>query len=147
MATYQDVFKRVELKYLLSARQYEALRERLTDLAEPDAYGESQILNIYYDTPDFRLIRSSLMKPVYKEKLRLRSYGVPTGETNTFVELKKKYKGVVYKRRVNMSYREAGYFLGNGILQHEPSQIEKGKTRNKKALRKLRVFFHTYIHF
>ena len=65
-----------------------------------DAYGAYTICNIYYDTPDWRLIRASLEKPVYKEKLRVRSYGVPGETDSVFVELKKKFDGVVYKRRV-----------------------------------------------
>lgn len=48
-------------------------------LYEKDAYGAYTICNIYYDTGDWRLIRKSLEKTVYKEKLRIRSYGVPTG--------------------------------------------------------------------
>ncbi len=73
-----------------------------------DSFGISTINNIYFDTSDFRLIRASIEKPtVYKEKLRLRCYGRPDDATNTFIELKKKYKGVVYKRRVNMTYAEA----------------------------------------
>ena len=60
--------------------------------AVPDKYGKSTVCSIYYDTPDKRLIRASIEKPVYKEKLRLRSYGVPSGSTDCFLELKKKYK-------------------------------------------------------
>ena len=67
-----------------------------------DAYGAYTICNIYYDTGDWRLIRKSLEKPVHKEKLRVRSYGVPTGDDKVFVELKK-YDGVVYKRRIAMT--------------------------------------------
>ena len=65
-----------------------------------DAFGSYTICNIYYDTPDWRLIRASLEKPAYKEKLRVRSYGVPTETDRVFVELKKKFDGVVYKRRI-----------------------------------------------
>lgn len=72
-------------------------------LYEKDAYGAYTICNIYYDTGDWRLICKSLEKPVYKEKLRVRSYGVPTGDDKVFVELKKKYDGMVYKRRVAMT--------------------------------------------
>ena len=72
--TYQGTFERYEKKYLLSAEQYRAVRAALDRVMEVDQYGETTILNIYYDTPDFRLIRRSLEGPVYKEKLRLRSY-------------------------------------------------------------------------
>ena len=74
MSGFQDVFQRIETKYLMDEDQYQALRKRLEGMAEVDRYGETPILNIYFDTPDYRLIRTSLEKPVYKEKLRLRSY-------------------------------------------------------------------------
>ncbi|GEM_PF-1095109 len=83
-------------------------------LYEKDAYGAYTICNIYYDTGDWRLIRKSLEKTVYKEKLRIRSYGVPTGDDKVFVELKKKYDGVVYKRRVAMT--AAWRFFKNGSV-------------------------------
>lgn len=96
----QMVFKRYELKYLMTCRQREALLQAMEPYMALDGYGHSSIRNIYYDTPDFRLIRESLDKPVYKEKLRMRSYGPAGAEDTVFVELKKKYKSVVYKRRI-----------------------------------------------
>ena len=86
-----------------SAAQQRFLLEGMAPYRKKDAYGAYTICNIYYDTGDWRLIRKSLEKPVYKEKLRVRSYGVPTGDDKVFVELKKKYDGVVYKRRVAMT--------------------------------------------
>lgn len=104
-------FKRYELKYLLNAEQYAAVREVMQGRMTPDAYGKSRICNLYFDTPDFRIIRRSLEKPVYKEKLRLRSYG-PVGPDGTvYAELKKKYQSVVYKRRVGMTREGAAEFL------------------------------------
>ena len=115
MSNFQEIFKRIEIKYLLDETTYMRLRERLKGMAEVDRYGESTILNIYYDTPDYRLIRTSLDKPDYKEKLRLRSYNTPTKESPAFIEIKKKYDGVVYKRRIDMKYDEAlGYLAGSG---------------------------------
>ena len=70
-----DVFQRRELKFIVNARQRAALEELMLQHMEPDKFGNSTICNLYYDTPDYRLIRHSLEKPVYKEKLRLRSYG------------------------------------------------------------------------
>lgn len=107
----QYVFKRVEMKFLLTNEQYETFFERTRDMAKVDSYGLSQILNIYYDTENFKLIRTSLDKPVYKEKLRLRSYGVPTADSPTFIELKKKYDGIVYKRRVELPHADALRYL------------------------------------
>lgn len=98
--SYCNVFKRYELKYLLSLEQYGRLKIIMREHMCADKYGESDILNIYYDTPDFLLIRRSLEKPFYKEKLRVRSYGVPAEDGKVFVEIKKKFDSVVYKRRV-----------------------------------------------
>ena len=123
MAEFKDVFQRIEVKYLLSDRQYTELLKRLENMAAIDSYGRTSILNIYFDTPDFKLIERSLEKPVYKEKLRLRTYGVASDDTNAFIEIKKKYKGVVYKRRINMPYKEAMDYLTKDKELKERSQI------------------------
>lgn len=114
MGKFQTVFKRYEKKYNITSEQYESLMQAIDKNIVPDKYGKSVISNIYFDTPDFRLIRASIEKPVYKEKLRLRSYGIPTADSTVFVELKKKYKGIVYKRRVSMTYMEAILYLIKG---------------------------------
>ena len=121
----QHIFKRIEKKYLLSEEQYQALRERIAGMAEVDAYGRTDILNIYYDTPDCLLIRRSLDKPVYKEKLRLRTYGTPDANATSFIELKKKYKGVVYKRRMEAPYARALSQLAPGGHLSDDSQIAR----------------------
>lgn len=121
----QEVFKRYEKKYMLSLEQYHELISRMITRVEADRYGKHTICNIYFDTPDYRLIRQSLEKPVYKEKLRLRSYGVPGDEDMVFLELKKKYDGVVYKRRVEMPLKEARKYLYYGIHPENPGQILK----------------------
>ena len=123
MAGFKDVFQRIEVKYLLDYMQYTALMKRLENMAAIDSYGKTSILNIYFDTPDFRLIERSLEKPVYKEKLRLRTYGTAKDDTNAFIEIKKKYKGVVYKRRISMPYSDAIDYLVNGRRPKERSQI------------------------
>ena len=108
----QCCFERYEKKYCLTLSQQRFLLERMMPYMKKDAYGEYTICNIYYDTDDYRLIRASLEKPVYKEKLRVRSYGVPQEDGKVFVELKKKFDGVVYKRRITTGQlgREIGYF-------------------------------------
>ncbi len=116
-------FKRYEKKYLLSARKFELLWERLREHLVPDLFHRSTVCSIYYDSDDFSLIRHSLEKPVYKEKLRLRSYNVPGPDGEVFVELKKKYKGVVYKRRVRMSAVEAERYLAGQSRPPEDGQI------------------------
>lgn len=120
-----NVFARTELKYRLTAAQDRFLREALAPYVEPDRYGESTICNLYYDTPDFRLIRKSIEKPIYKEKLRLRSYGTAGPDDNTFLELKKKYKGIVYKRRICLPERDAMSYLNGLSPLPEQSQIAK----------------------
>lgn len=123
MSEAKLTFKRTEKKYLLSAEKYAALWERLSPHLVPDEYPASTVCSIYYDTDDYRLIRHSIEGPVYKEKLRLRSYNVPAPEDPVFVELKKKYKGVVYKRRVRMSAREAEDWLDRAVSPAEDSQM------------------------
>lgn len=112
MSGYQAVFRRKEIKYLLSQRQVRALLPVLEEHMEPDAFAHSSISNLYYDTPDYRMIRRSLAKPGYKEKLRLRCYQVPRGDTQSFLEIKKKVSGVVYKRRTSLPYAQARAYLG-----------------------------------
>lgn len=105
------IFQRYEIKYLLDSRQRAIVEAAFRGRMLPDPHGESTICNIYYDTPDCRLVRSSLEKPVYKEKLRLRSYGPVFPEQQVFLELKKKYKGVVYKRRIEMAEDQAELYM------------------------------------
>lgn len=112
MPALTKVFRRLEKKYIITEAQYRALLQALEGHIVPDDFGESTINNIYFDSPDYRLIRASIEKPtVYKEKLRIRSYGVPEVDSTVFVELKKKYKGIVYKRRVDMTYEQAINYL------------------------------------
>lgn len=118
----QMVFQRCELKYLMTARQKELILAAMKPYMTLDQFGHSSIRNIYYDTPDFRLIRQSLEKPVYKEKLRVRSYGPAGVADQVFVELKKKYKSVVYKRRLTMPRGEAEACLA-GLAPLPATQI------------------------
>ncbi|MDD2956294.1 MAG: polyphosphate polymerase domain-containing protein [Oscillospiraceae bacterium] len=119
----QTVFRRYEKKYLMTAGQYLPLRQALEAYMSPDRYGRHTICNLYYDTVDFQLIRLSIEKPVYKEKLRLRSYGVPDEDSKVFAEIKKKFKGVVYKRREALPLCEARGFLENGVPPARQNQI------------------------
>lgn len=123
MSKIQSTFKRVELKYMVTMEQKEALMQEMQKYMRPDEYGKSTICNIYFDTPDMRLIRHSIEKPVYKEKLRVRSYGMVTANDKVFVELKKKYKSIVYKRRTDMTETEAVQYLCCGGQAPKPGQI------------------------
>ena len=104
---YQATFKRYEIKYLLTQQQKEAVLQAMKPYMKLDGYGRTVIRNIYFDTGNFRLIRRSLEKPSYKEKLRIRSYQTAADDDSVFVELKKKYKSVVYKRRLTLPEAQA----------------------------------------
>ena len=117
------VFKRYEIKFLVSKEQKILLEKIFTERMVPDEYGKSSICNLYYDTPTYRLIRRSMEKPAYKEKMRLRSYGTVKEDGKVFLELKKKYKGVVYKRRIGLRYDEAMAYLSGKASLPKESQI------------------------
>ena len=110
-------FERCEKKYFLTSDQQEALLKRMQPYMQADRYGRYRIGNIYYDTPNWQLIRASIEKPAYKEKLRVRCYGVPTENSPVFVELKKKCAGVVFKRRITTELCRAAPFLQGGAAQ------------------------------
>ena len=120
----QSCFRRYEKKYLLTQEQYKAMISGMVSYMKADVYPHYSISNIYYDTEGYDLIRDSLEKPVYKEKLRMRSYGVPGWETPVFVEIKKKFEGVVYKRRITMRMQDAARYLG-GVQKGDGSQISR----------------------
>lgn len=109
--SYTTVFKRYEIKYLLSEKEYDGLLPLLLRHMRPDRFGQSTVRSLYFDTADHRLIRRSVEKPSYKEKLRLRCYAPVAEDEGVFVELKKKYNHVVYKRRVFLPYRMAMEWL------------------------------------
>jgi len=119
------VMKRYELKYLLSREQTEYLRKRLVGHMEVDKYGKTSIASLYYDTPSYQLIRTSVEKPPFKEKIRLRSYGIATEESPVYLELKRKAYGIVYKRRVETTIPLVHrFFAGDGDIC-SPGQINK----------------------
>lgn len=119
----QNVFKRYEIKYLLNQQQFETLRTHLKGYMAMDSYGMHTICNVYFDTDQYTLIRNSLEKPIYKEKIRLRSYGIPKKGDLVFIEIKKKFDGIVYKRRVEMTLEEARNYCQAGIHPAEDNQI------------------------
>lgn len=130
----QFSFKRYEKKYMLMPDQLTRMLAGMENHMRADEFGRYTICNIYYDTDDFRLIRTSLEKPVYKEKLRMRSYGVPNDRDEVFVELKKKYDSVVYKRRTVMRAGEAVSYIHDGIVPEREDQI----------CREIDWFMHSY---
>lgn len=101
------IFKRYEMKYLIHRTQRDIICRAMEPYMVSDRYGYSSIRNLYYDTPNFRLIRESLDRPVYKEKLRIRSYSRARMDDDVFLEIKKKYESIVYKRRIAMHQQDA----------------------------------------
>ena len=139
-----SIFERSEIKYLVTDFQRAALLSALKDDLDPDPHGEGTICNVYYDTPDFRLIRHSLEKPLYKEKIRVRSYGPAAPEQEVFLELKKKFDGVVYKRRISLPLAEAEAFLaGRAELFADDAERARSFT-DAQIARELTYFRDSY---
>lgn len=138
-----NVFARHEIKYILTAEQRRTVMRGIKDRMIPDPHGMSTIRNIYYDTPDYRLIRRSLEKPNYKEKIRLRSYGSPTEDTVVFLELKKKFDKVVYKRRVELKERDAEKYMA-GELGLEELKERIAEVSNPQIAKEIDYFKNYY---
>ena len=124
-----EVFNRYEKKYLIDEVTFKSLLNRISDYMELDKYNKNgqfySISNIYYDTDDNRLIRSSIEKPVYKEKLRMRSYGTPNAHDKVFLEIKKKYNGIVNKRRTSIVLKDAYRYMENGTFPYETECLNR----------------------
>ena len=121
----QTVFKRYELKYMLTPEQKKTVLEAMAPYMALDRYGRTTIRNVYFDTDNYRLIRRSIEKPAYKEKLRIRSYCQTTDDSTVFVELKKKYDSVVYKRRVHLWDQDAMSWLSGKQDCPQDTQISR----------------------
>lgn len=134
----QKTFQRYEKKYLMTEAQYEAFCLAIEPYMRQDQYGLHTICNIYYDTADYELIRKSLEKPMYKEKFRIRSYGVPKAMDTVFLEIKKKYDGIVYKRRVPMPYEAA---MENLKRAHEHTEVATGDPMQQQIFNEIAYFF------
>lgn len=137
-----EVFNRMEKKYMLDEDTYRKFSERIAPYMEADAFCDNDnfysIHNIYYDTEHDELIRRSIEKPVYKEKLRLRSYGIPTLEDQVFLEIKKKFRGLVNKRRTVIKLGQAYDFIDKRIFPTE------GDYLNQQVLREMEYFLDFY---
>lgn len=123
MTLSNETFQRVEKKYLLTPEQLDAILPLIENRVSPDARGQQSIRNLYYDTPDYAFIRHSIEKPVYKEKLRLRCYGETDENSAVYVEVKKKYKGIVYKRRATLPLFQAERFLNRAVFVLPEGQV------------------------
>ncbi|MBQ5918240.1 MAG: VTC domain-containing protein, partial [Lachnospiraceae bacterium] len=137
-----EVFSRYEKKYLLDEQKFRFILDSIQGKMIADKYNRDNqlynIANIYYDTPDDALIRASIEKPVYKEKLRLRSYGIPGLKDKVFLEIKKKYKGLVNKRRTKLVLDEAYNFTLEGKVP------EYQEYMNKQVLEEIKYFLNVY---
>ena len=122
---FQTVFKRYEIKYMLTQEQKEKMLQAMEPYMSLDKYGCTTIRNIYFDTDNYQLIRHSIEKPTYKEKLRIRSYGKADPDSTVFVELKKKYQDVVYKRRISLPEAEAMEWVCGGRHCSKDTQISE----------------------
>lgn len=122
-----EIFNRHEIKYLMHESKLEGFQSRLGEYMTLDAYNQDHetysITNLYYDTQDSALIRESINKPAYKEKLRLRSYGVPSTDDRVYVEIKKKVAGLVNKRRTAMTLGQAYAFMQTGYPPQERAGV------------------------
>lgn len=116
---YQNNFKRVEEKYVLTEKQYTSLMRKIEHHIQKDMFFDTTICNIYFDTENRDLIVNSLEKPVFKEKVRLRSYNVPSLESDVFLEIKSKYKGVVGKRRIKLQLNAFYQYMENNHYREE----------------------------
>ena len=128
MAEAIVTMKRYEIKYVLNKEQTDFIKRELNGHMHVDKYGLTSIASIYYDTPDYRLIRTSIEKPPFKEKVRLRSYGLSKPGGTVFLELKRKTDGIVYKRRVvtteesvNRFFNYEGDITADGQIAREIS--------------------------
>lgn len=138
-------FERKEIKFLLNMYQYERLTECLSEYMIPDKFcvggKDYGIYNLYYDTPDDFLIRESLSKPYYKEKIRLRSYNESAGKDDVvFLEIKKKIGGVVNKRRITLTLQEAEDYISKGIRPKS-----NGDSVREQIIGELDVFMSNYF--
>ncbi|TBL70718.1 polyphosphate polymerase domain-containing protein [Paenibacillus thalictri] len=137
-----EVFNRYENKYLMDTQAFHRIYERLMDYMELDDYNKNNkvysISNIYYDTEHHTLIRSSLSKPKYREKLRIRAYGIPEPGAKVYLELKKKVFGLVNKRRTALKLDEAYEFVRTG----KAPAYRNGM--NKQVMQEIEYFLSRY---
>lgn len=130
---YENVFKRVEEKYLITNKQKQLLFEKINSYLEKDDFYKSTICNIYFDNINNDLIINSLEKPIFKEKIRLRSYKVPNLDDEVFLEVKEKYKGVVGKRRIKMTLKEFYDYYENNKYD-----------KNNQIMKEINYYFNYY---
>ena len=138
---YQAVFKRYEIKYMVTAEQKDRILKAMEPYMEMDKFGRSTVRNIYFDTDDFVLARHSIAKPDFKEKLRIRSYSRADADSTVFVELKRKYDGVVYKRRVGLPEKDAMKWMAGS---NDPAVISGPDAESSQVTSEIEYFKGLY---
>ena len=142
--TVQKVFTRSEVKYLVSDKQRELIEHEMLRWMRPDEFGRSTVRSLYYDTPDHLLIRRSLAAPIYKEKLRLRSYKQADETSPVYAEIKKKFDGVVYKRRCRMTNAAAEAYLSGGWQDGPYKNEQEDNTLDAQVMKELHFMLSRY---
>ena len=121
-----EFFRRVEKKYIINKKQYELILKGIKNEMDLDPHGKSTICNLYLDDDNYSLIKNSLQKPVYKDKVRIRSYNLADLESDVYVEVKKKYDGIVSKRRIKAKLKDVYSYLNKEkSIPHKNSQVGK----------------------
>lgn len=130
----QSAFNRYEQKFLIPIDQIDHIKEQIGPYVTQDdnaSLSHYTICNIYYDTTNDEIIKRSVSKPMFKEKLRLRCYGEPKQGDIMFLEIKKKLNGFVNKRRTSISYEDAC------MLIHEKVMPIKKSYHNSQVLNEI----------
>ena len=130
-----EIFRRVEKKYILNKEQYIKIKNAIDEYMIEDEYGKSTICNIYFDSEIYELISHSITKPYFKEKIRLRSYNIPNKDSDVFLEIKRKYKGVVGKRRIQIKLKEMDKYL---------KDMKSLNSTNQQIKTELDYYFYKY---
>ena len=138
---YQAIFKRYEIKYIITAEQKARILKAMEPYMEPDRFGRSTVRNIYYDTDDFVLARHSIAKPDFKEKLRVRCYADADADSTVFVELKRKFDGVVYKRRVGLRESDAMKWMAGS---DDPAIMSRLSAESPQVANEIEYFRRMY---
>lgn len=145
LASIGTIFARTEKKYVINRTHMKKLLPKLSEYMKSDLYGKTHITSLYLDTPTFYLMRQSIEKPSYKEKYRIRWYGEANCNHQVFFEVKKKLKGVVYKRRVPMSYEEAMRYTMQRIAPRLSENLsDEQRWESKQIIREFNYAFEIY---
>lgn len=129
----KEVFNRYELKYIVNKALYKELLQALQGHVFMDKHGDQDgyymVMNLYYDTADHLFFNETVNRQQFRQKLRLRGYNHINRDSNVFLEIKKKYRGVVYKRRTLLKLPEAYAFLADTLSKKDYSLYDASNTQ------------------